>query len=144
MQPIYLVVGVPGSGKTTICNQLKDQYEYFAHDQYKKTYLATILELGSIATKPILIETPFSVSELVDPLTRAGFKVNPVFIIESAETVSERYTKREGKPISKGHLTRLETYKQRAKDLNTFSGTSNEVLEYLRNAEANIFKLILK
>lgn len=132
MQSIYLVIGAPGSGKSWVCEQLKDIYEYYAHDEYKDTYLATILEQGNTATKPILIETPFSVSQLLDPLTNAGFKVTPIFILETPELTAKRYEEREGKPIHKAHLTRIQTYAKRANELKAFSGTSTEVLTHLK------------
>lgn len=128
----YLVVGAPGSGKTTVCTQLADQFEYVPHDAYPKTYIQEVYNRFKNATKPLLIETPFSVSGIIDPLTKAGINVVPVFIIETPEVTTKRYEAREGKPIPKGHLTRIETYKQRAKDLKAFSGTSNEVLSYLK------------
>lgn len=129
---IYLVVGAPGSGKTWVCNQLSQQFEYVPHDLYPKGYIDVIQEYNKIAVKPLLIETPFSVSKIVEPLTAKGFNVVPVFIVETPQVTAERYEAREGKPIPQGHLTRIETYKQRAQELKAFSGTSNEVLSYLK------------
>jgi predicted ABC-type ATPase len=132
MKTVYLVVGVPGSGKSWVCNQLKDQFDYVPHDLYPKGYIEAIQEYSKIALKPLLIETPFSVSKIVEPLTAKGFEVTPVFIIETVDVTSERYLKREGKPIPQGHLTRIATYIQRAIDLNAVWGTSEEVLTYLK------------
>lgn len=129
---IYLVVGAPGSGKSWVCEQLKGTFEYVPHDLYPKTYIAEVLERVKTAPKPLLIETPFSVSKIVEPLNQAGYSVIPVFIIETPNVTAERYLKREGKPIPQGHLTRIETYKQRANELKAFQGTSNEVLSYLK------------
>jgi Cdc6-like AAA superfamily ATPase len=130
----FLVVGVPGTGKTTICEQLSDQFEYIPHDLHNSNldYIVYIINRFKNAMKPLLIETPFSVSEIINPLTKAGIKVEPVFIIETPEVTAARYKAREGREIPKGHLTRIETYKQRAKDLNAFQGTSDEVLNYLK------------
>lgn len=138
MAPIYLLVGVPGSGKTWVCKQLQDKFDYLAHDDYMhsplKAYVSAAARLAAFGDKPVLIKTPFSVSSLLEPLTAQGVHVRPVFIIEDPETVSQRYTQREGRPIPQGHITRIRTYIERAKTLRAFSGTSDEVLEYLRNA----------
>lgn len=129
---IYLIIGAPGSGKSWVCNQLKDQFDYIPHDEYKIGYIEEIVKRAKIASKLLLIETPFSISKVVDPLNLAGFSPVPVFIIETPEITSKRYEAREGKPIHQGHLTRIETYKKRAKELKAFQGTSEEVLNYLK------------
>ena len=126
---IYLLVGAPGSGKTWVCEQLKDKFDYLPHDDFPtpKAYIKAIQRLSGFATKPILIETPFSVSLYTDVLI-----LNPVFIIESEEITKKRYETRESKPIPQGHLSRINTYRQRALELSAFHGTSKEVLEYLK------------
>ena len=129
---IYLVVGAPGSGKTTVCNQLTNEFEYIPHDLYPKTYIPEVLKRVKMASKPLLIETPFSVSKVMEPLNQAGYNVIPVFIIETPEVTSKRYFEREGKQIPQGHLTRIETYKQRANELKAFQGTSEQVLNHLK------------
>lgn len=132
MNPIYLLIAVPGSGKSWVANQLT-HFEYIPHDDHKTGYLEAILKRAETANKPLLVETPFSISKLRDPLIAAKFNVIPVFIIESVEVTKERYLAREGKEIPKGHLTRIETYKERAKELNAFSGTSYEVLQFMNS-----------
>ncbi len=131
---IYLVVGTPGSGKTWVCKQLEDQYDYLAHDDFRdiKDYISNIARLAQIATKPILIETPFSVSQVTEGLGSKGLHATPVFIIESDDVTSKRYEAREGRPIPKGHLSRINTYYDRARSLRAFYGTSEEVLAHLK------------
>ena len=126
---IYLIVGAPGSGKTWVCNQLRANYNYLPHDEFPtpKAYISAIKRLALISEKPLLIETPFSVSTYMDQLA-----VTPVFLIETPEVTQSRYETRENKPIPKGHLSRIETYKERAAELNAFSGTSTEILEHLK------------
>ncbi len=138
MKPIYLVVGVPGAGKSYVCEKLTEKFEYVHHDgliYLKKpgAYLEAVREAAKSATKPLLIEAPFSVSDTVDPLEADGFEVKQVYILEDPQTVSSRYEQREGKPIPKGHLTRMETYRKRAETTAAFSGTSDEVLTFLQN-----------
>jgi 2-phosphoglycerate kinase len=138
-QPIYMIVGVPGSGKTWITNQIADKFEFCHHDGYighirqPEAYVDGILEKAENARKPILVEAPFSISQIKEPLEQNGYKVTPVYIIEKPEVIAMRYWKREGKVIPKGHLTRLNTYAQRAAASRGFTGTANEVLEYLKS-----------
>jgi hypothetical protein len=138
MKHAYLVIGVPCSGKSWVCEQLKDRFEYVRHDDHiSGDYLNSIVLKSATATKPLLIETPFSVSQIKDPLEKKGFNITPVFILETPEVLNMRYREREGTPIIPGHLTRQETYRQRAELWNSYRGTSEEVLRYLE-AMANM------
>ena len=115
---IFMVVGSPGSGKSWVNNQLKDSYDYIPHDDYigtqnkgiSKTYHQAITEKAQSSSKPILIESPFSISQIKDPLEKEGYIVTPIFIVEPDAVISDRYRAREGKEIPKGHLSRQQTY----------------------------------
>ena len=133
-QPIYLVVGTPGSGKSWVCNQLKEKFKYLPHDEYMNDdlYVKAAARMAGHYLSPILIETPFSVSKIYEPLLKQGFTVIPVFIIETKQVTTERYEARENKPIPKGHLSRINTYVERAREMDAFQGTSEEVLEHLK------------
>lgn len=135
---IYMVVGCPGSGKSWVCDQLKDKFTYLNHDGYihlkqPGSYVKAILEKAEDSSKPILIEAPFSISQTKDPLEDKGYDVECVYIIEDHNIISDRYKKRERKDIPPGHLTRQNTYLQRAKDSKAFTGTSDEVLKHLQS-----------
>lgn len=139
MQPIYLLVGVPCSGKSWVCSQLKEQFHFIPHDDFIRpneknnvAYVTAILDQTPKAEKPVLIEAPFSVSEIKDPLESLGHIVNQVFIHESEETLKDRYRNRESKDIPKGHITRNRTYLDRAITGKHFYGTSSEVLDHLQ------------
>jgi adenylate kinase family enzyme len=138
-QTITMIVGVPGSGKTWITSQLGDDYLLVHHDAWigdakqPSNYVQRILDKADGAKKPILIEAPFSISQIKEPLEQEGYKVECVFIQEPPEVVSLRYFRREKKIIPKGHLTRQATYAERAKACRGFSGTSTQVLEYLKS-----------
>jgi hypothetical protein len=131
-----MVIGCPGSGKSWVCDQLKDKFDYVHHDLFigmaGDTYVREILNRSKSATKPLLIEAPFSISQIKDPLEQMGFKITPVFIQEQPQVITDRYRARERKDIPKGHLTRQETYKQRAQEWKAFQGTSSQVLEHLK------------
>lgn len=136
-QFIYILVGTPGSGKTWVSDQLKDKFRCMPHDIHgldgAENYVNTLAKAAIDSDRPILAETPFSLSQIQEPLEIAGFAVRPVFIIESREVTKERYEKREGKPIPSGHLTRIATYLERAKAQNAKHGTSEEILNHLRS-----------
>lgn len=132
----YMVIGCPGSGKSWVCSQIAEHFEFVHHDLYigmaGATYVGEILKRAKDAKKPLLVEAPFSISQLKDPLERAGVEVIPVFIQELPHTIRTRYWQRENKDIPQGHLTRQETYASRAKEWGAFMGTSAEVLEHLK------------
>lgn len=138
MKKIYMVIGCPGSGKSWVCDQLKELFDYVHHDLYMgmtgDPYVKAIMKRSVDAKKPLLIEAPFSISQIKDPLEQMGFEITPVFIQEDHAVIADRYRQRENKEIPKGHLTRQETYRQRAEAWNAFKGTSNEVLEHLKSA----------
>lgn len=135
---IYMVVGCPGSGKSWVCDQMKDLYTYVHHDLFIEMtgtkYLDAIVEAAKTSKRPLLIEAPFSVSQTKEPLEAMGFKVVPVIIQEAPGVIEARYLMRERKIIPKGHLSRQLTYYNRAKLWNSFVGTSGQVLDHLREA----------
>lgn len=139
MQNIYLLVGVPGSGKTWVTRQLQGKFEIIQHDDYidkslpSDAYLQSILRKAKVTTRPILIETPFSISQYMEPLQRAGHRVIPVFILESHYVVKERYETRDGKQFPRMHESRQATYMIRARKGGHFFGTSEQVLQHLKN-----------
>ncbi len=130
---VVLLVGVPGSGKTWVTSQLADQYTHVAHDDYRgKDYWPAILKADVASDKPLLIETPFSISDLKSKLEAAKASYELVFVDNDPKIISERYTRREGKPYPGGNLTRLMTFRDRAKESNSFIGTSDAVLAHLK------------
>ena len=142
-QDIYLIVGTPGSGKTWCMKQLEKGFDVCHHDNEplqggfkgwggEDGYVKEIAKRASTGSKPVLADTPFSLSKLKEPLEKQGFTVKPVFIIESPEVTSKRYYNREKRLIPQGHLTRIETYKARARELGAKTGTSEQILDYLR------------
>ncbi len=133
---IYMVIGCPGSGKTWVCEKLSNKFTWVRHDDYiglgENAYVEAIVEAADSSLKPLLIEAPFSISSIVDPLKRFDFNIVPVFIQEDPQTIVDRYFSRENKEIPKGHLTRQKTYAERAKNWNAFVGSSLEVLNHLK------------
>lgn len=133
MREIYLICGVPGSGKTWVASRLREKFDWIAHDEYLKLNYARALVLASKKPgHPIIAEAPFAERALRDELHSHGCKVNPVFIIEPPHIVKSRYEAREGKPISQANMTRAVSIKDRAKEWSAPIGTSTEILKYLQ------------
>lgn len=144
-QPIYLLIGVPGTGKSWVAERAGDAYQLVEHDahigaeDHNAEYVDAILKAWESSKKPLLAEAPFSISQIKEPLERAGARVIPVILYEDRHTLAERYEKdpkRSGKPIPKGHLSRMETFRRRQSEYNAFMGNSSEVLEYLKQQVA--------
>lgn len=134
MQPVYLIVGCPCAGKSWVCEQLRARFEYVAHDDFigrPRERIEAIRKAAKIASKPVLTETPFSMSETILPLDDFRIKVIPVVIVETAAILTQRYQQREGRDIPAGHLSRQQTYAQRARARKYFVGTSADVLQFL-------------
>jgi len=132
---IYMLVGSPGTGKSYVAEHLKNEFEYIPHDGEGfyggAKYLQEINKKSLTAKRPLLIETPFSMSQLKEPLEKQGHKVIPVFIQESERTVALRYHAR-GKLMPAGFEARQRTYAERAKAGGHFQGTSEQVLQHLK------------
>lgn len=137
MQDVYILVGAPGSGKSWISRQLGHKFNYVPHDIFGlkgfSDYVKEIVKAAQRSDKPVLCDTPTSLSQIQGPLEFQGLKVHPVFVIETPEVTRTRYEARDKKPIPKGHITRIETYLERSKQLNAPRGTSDEILAYLKD-----------
>jgi len=142
-QKVYLLIGVPGSGKSWTAAQLGHKLNYVHHDGFighinqPDVYAEAILAAADTSSRPILAEAPFSISSIKDPLEANGINVVPVVIVEKPEVVEARYKndKNRVQNISHlpGHIKRMKTYEARAKQFGWFHGTTDEVLDYLRN-----------
>lgn len=142
MAQIYILVGCPGAGKTWVTRQLGNDFHLVHHDARLKRsnadYVEDIHKEASKVDRPVVCEAPFSISEILDPLKQKGHDVTPLFIQESDRVIADRYQKREGKPIPQGHLSRQQTYRQRADQLGAFAGTSEEVATMLRSGRRTL------
>lgn len=133
MRPIYLLCGVPGSGKTWVAKQVAKDFLYLPHDDHEiSSYARALITASRKNDKPVLGEAPFRISVLIDELKRHGANVKTYFVIESADVVKSRYETREKKPIPKQHLTRIKTVKERARQYQGKVGTSEEVLRMIK------------
>lgn len=130
---VYLICGVPGSGKTWVCKQLIGKFAYLAHDDYLKDFVGAVTRLARVSELPIVTECPFGEREIKAKLEAAGLYVVPIFIVEEPTVIEARYIAREGKPFPRQHATRAISIKERAIEWGAFHGTSAEVLDMLNN-----------
>jgi gluconate kinase len=134
MQKVYLLCGVPGSGKSWVSEQLQQEYTYIRNDDFignPKTFIAAIFNAAKSSQKPILCDCPFAERKLRDELVDRDLRVIPIFIVEHPQVVRRRYESR-GKPVYPGLLTRALSIQDRAIEWNAFWGTAEEVLKKLR------------
>lgn len=134
MKPVFLLCGVPGSGKTWVAQKLEDKFNYFENDDYigRGDFGAELIKESRNSDKPILATCPFAERELRDRLLRNEVEVFPVFIVENPQVIKKRYEAREMRPIPTQHLTRAMNIQKRADEWQAPHGTSSEVLELLR------------
>jgi gluconate kinase len=145
MQPIILVCGVPGSGKSFASRQVIDRFHYVPHDRCwvhpekegwdpatewtadmkdetrwfqgaKSNHLETLVRAAKIAKRPVITECPHGERVLRDQLEEAGIRVIPVFVVEDPDVVANRYEAREGKACPKNVITRATTILERAEE----------------------------
>lgn len=132
MKPVlYLLCGVPGSGKTWVCRQLSNKMTYVPHDDYIKSGLLPALMRAAALALPVLTECPFGERELREELERRGFDVRPVFIVEKPDVVAARYFNREKRPLAQASITRATSIKRRAEEWQAPYGTSADILALL-------------
>lgn len=132
MKDVYIICGVSGAGKTWVCKQLTDKFEYVPHDEHYSNITKAIINKAVSSNKPIITECPFGERLLRQELEKYNFKVKPYFVIEQPEVVASRYMERERKPIQKSALTRSKSIVNRADEWQSPRGTSEEVLKQLQ------------
>lgn len=128
---VYLICGVSGSGKTWVCEQLKDKFTYVPHDKHYNDIGPVVSRKASL-DKPVITESPFGERLVRDDFEQRGLEVIPIFVITPAEKVASQYLKREGKPLPKAAFTRASTIINRAKEWKSFHGTAEQVLKHLK------------
>jgi guanylate kinase len=126
---LFLVCGVPGAGKSWVCNQLTN-CTYISFDgTKKKDHLQLLIEAGRLP-QPIVFDPTFKISTLIK---RYGdiFDIKPVFILESELTLKKRIADRGGEWTTSLDKRIIQIGK-RAEKYGIFSGTSSEVLDFMK------------
>ncbi len=141
MQPVYLLCGPPGSGKTWVGTQLEHKFTYVKHDAYdwkdNNQHFKATLDAAKESEKPVLTDIPFGERDFKERLENKGLTVIPVFVLEHATVVQKRYEAREKKKIPKHFLSRTLSIPERAKEWKAFVGTSEQVLAHMKDVEFN-------
>ncbi len=128
---VYLLCGVSGAGKTWVCKQLLDKFDYVPHDENFKDPMKPYEK--NEFSKDIITECPFAERVMKLQLEKLGFPVVPVFVIEPPHVIRERYKTREGKEPHKAAMTRASSIKNRALEWDAFHGDSAQVLKHLQD-----------
>ena len=95
--PIYrheesqLLVGVPGSGKSWITDQVGDGYNHIRHDDYDAPDYADAL-IGAADDREILAEAPFRAQALTERLQAVGITVESYYVDEPLEVCRDRHS----------------------------------------------------
>lgn len=129
---VYMVCGVSGSGKSWVCNQLIDKFYYVSYDSTPKNkHLRSIIE--NPTDKPVLYDPPIKISTFIKRNSHQ-FDIRPIFIIEDEITIRARLKARGGN-WTESAANRMRAIDARTKKYGVFSGTSCQVLEYLRSLQ---------
>lgn len=126
---LYMLAACSGSGKSWVCKQLTDLYDYVSYDDNrKKTHLDLLLQPS---TKPKLYDPPIKISTFFKRHSHQ-FDIHAVFILETDEVVRSRIESRGGQWTE--HIAKRNAAMQkRFAKYGSFAGTSQEVLDYLRS-----------
>lgn len=125
---LYMVIGVSGSGKSWVCSQLTDKFNYIAYDKHKKSEIVDTLL--SNADKPLLYDPVIGISTFINRNTDK-FDIRVAAIVEDFITVKDRLIKRGGK-LTKSIYNRYNVIKRRSDKYADFTGDSKKVLDWLK------------
>jgi len=126
---IYMVCGASGSGKSWVCEQLTDKFNYISYDKNSKKKHIDLLK-GADQSKPTLYDPPIKISTFIKRHSHE-FNIIPVFIIEDVSVVKDRVIGRGGEWTDYA-VRRCNAMIKRNAKYGVFSGTSQEVLDWLR------------
>lgn len=132
---VYIVCGPSGIGKSWVCNQLKNKFNYLSHDEHEvDEYADAIYEAAQDSTKPILGDAPFRTSDLIRDLRSRGLKTEAIYIVEPESTWVSRMIEREGpQGLTPRRIKQFHHLKSRAEQFGDFVGSSLDVLSYLNS-----------
>lgn len=126
---VFFLFGCFGAGKTWVGNQLINNFFIVEYDKYRFKSVEIIDALPK--TKPILFISSIGITAFMN---KYGMKYNivPIALIESSDVIRQRLIQRGGSMTAnvERRLKRVESISNKYAE---FSGTSNQVLEYLKN-----------
>jgi hypothetical protein len=126
---VYLVSGISGSGKSWVCEQLLDKFTYVSYDREQRRDHLDLLK--ATTGKPKLYDPSIKISTFIRRYSYL-FDIRPVFIIENESVIRDRLEIRGG-VFTDYAPRRMKVIASRAAKYGVFSGTSSEVLDYLKS-----------
>jgi len=127
---LYIVCGPCGSGKSWVCNQISDNLKYISYDSVpKEEHYYEFVEAAKAGMD--IIYDPLRKPTTIMNRYKDEFDIKLCVIDEDLNTIVSRIKNRNGKPniqnIKKA-LNKVPRWKKHA----SFTGTSSEVLKYLK------------
>ena len=133
---IYIVCGVPGSGKTWVLSHLEkvskdtsSRVSFVHHDDFigrPDAFRSEILR-WHLGGDHVVADCPLQVRGLL-----ATISAIPVFVIPDPVITAAQYEYRERRAIPKQHLGRIPHMRKLASDYGAFVGDSTNVLKHLK------------
>lgn len=129
-QTVYIVSGIAGSGKSWVCNNLKDnpKFHYVSYDSNKKREHLDLIRKAP-KNKIVLYDLNINTSTFIRRNCQE-FNIRFVTILGDFLKVKKQLKDRGGK-ITKGTYSRWKVMKRRSKTYGEFNGSSFDVLKYL-------------
>ncbi len=126
-QDLFLIAGCPGSGKSWVCNQLSDTFNYVSYDNTNNNY--HVYELLKNNSKLLLYDPTIKISTFTKRYSHL-FTIRLIVIVEDESVINKRMVGRSGK-VTDTITRRIKRMSSLSKNCE-FSGTSSEVLDYLK------------
>lgn len=127
---LHIVCGPSGSGKSYVCDSLSDDIAYVSYDKTpKEEHMLRIVELANKGNN--ILYDPFRKPISIMNRYADSFSMHLYVIIEDEQTIVNRLSSRGGTP-DLAHIRKAIGKAKRWSKHATFSGTSDEVLNYLR------------
>jgi hypothetical protein len=129
---VFIVAGVSGSGKSWVCSQLADIAQYIPFDDCDKKNIRSII--FNAQEEKIIYDPTVHVTSFIKRNSDV-FNIRLLVINESLDVVKTRIQSRGGEFTD----NMIKRHKRMAiiKNAAEFSGTSNEVLNYLKKVLTN-------
>lgn len=128
---IFMLAGQSGAGKSTIAEQVKDQFTIVDKDKIKAKEADQIIRNNWHNDKPILFVVSTHVSTLYKKYSK-DYIVDMILILESPDVIVQRIKSRGGSRISNVD-NRYRRMVSVSSKYACFTGTADEVLVYLHN-----------
>ncbi len=135
---VYLLCGLPASGKTYICERLG--WSYVPNDSYMNRESSLVQAVVQIASRarltPVITDCPFGERVRREMLESMRIQVIPYFVLESVDVLWKRYQARPQRPLKREYfVSRAPGLKQRAIEWRAPHGTSDQILNLLKGVK---------